>query len=245
MIARITFPVTVWSPMSEPTTRRPTTNRMSPSMMYATTRAPIEAGASAADAAWTDMKASPFPRRRRRRVTSAGSISGRVVALGSRFAPGDVGREFRLQEWLERSHVCGETSADAFLEGAVQRGELDGLPDPGPSFVPTFDSHLAVERTMDRALPRAEGGKETSVCERIGLEVQADLDDAEPFAYPGFVVQLPVARPELRHVRVRHRMEPRSAGRARFLSSRGETAEERARIESAGCGCGGGGRRPT
>src|SRR5256885_4936102 len=52
-------------------------------------------------------------------------------------------------------------------------------------------------------------GKETRIRKRVGFEVQTELDHAQAVAYPGLVVQLFVARPQLGHVGVRGRMDRR------------------------------------
>src|SRR5207245_10223368 len=136
-----------------------------------------------------------------RRSDLRGEHSGGLRAFRSRFGPSDGGRERRAQDWFERPDVRRDARADLFEERPVERHEGDGLPDAGPAFVPSLDPHLRTEGSADGALTSAKGSEETSVRQGIGLEVQAHLDHPEPFANPGFVVELLVARPELRQAR--------------------------------------------
>src|SRR5438874_1654837 len=67
--------------------------------------------------------------------------------------------------------------------------------------------HVVAEHPAYGALARAKRGKETRVRQGVGFEVEPELDHPQAVAYPGLVVQLLVAGPELGHVRVRDRVE--------------------------------------
>src|SRR5437667_1841729 len=180
-----------------------------------------------------------LPRRRCRRTHFRGEHSGGLLAFWSRFGPSDVGRELRTQDGFERPCVRRDAFPDALQEVPVERHEGDGLPDAGPAFVPSLEPHFGTESPPDGALARAEGSEETSVRQGIGFEVQSDLDHSEPFTDPRFVMELLVARPELRHAGpgggVKRWIVRSGAG----LHSLHDAAEERSLIEPTECRRGG------
>src|SRR5919201_6987620 len=172
---------------------------------------------------------------------SARSIRAGTARLAFRFGPEHVSRYFGSQYRVEHANVRGESGPNAIDEVLVESGEPDRFPHASPSFVPALDAHLSVdpvEGAADRALARAKSGEETSVRERIGLKVQADLDDSEAIAYPRLVVELLIARPELRHERVRHRVEARKHRWPLILDPRDDAAEEGVRVELREYRCG-------
>jgi len=63
------------------------------------------------------------------------------------------------------------------------------------------------ERVVQRASSRAERREKPGVGERIGLEMQSDLDHSGALPDPGFVVDRAVARPELHQREARSRVE--------------------------------------
>src|SRR5256714_10927006 len=238
MIARMMPLVIVESPMRTPSTNehRP---RTMPSMINAITRVTTAAGASADDVAWTVTKRLPSSAASPPGYTSARSIRGRALATPSRFAPREVGRDLGAEKRLERDHVCGDPVADLLEEDPIERHERDGLPHARPSSVPRFDAHVVAECPAYGALARAKRGKETRVRQGVGFEVEPELDHPQAITYPGLVVQLLVAGPELRHVRVRDRVERWPVGGNLLQRSRDDAAQEDARIEPGECGrCG-------
>src|SRR5207245_6254555 len=125
----------------------------------------------------------------------------------------------------------GDAVPNPLEERLIERRERDRLPHPRPSFVPCFDPDIRSETPANGALACAERSKKTSVRERIGFEVQSDLDDGEPVAYPSLVMKLLVAGPELSHVRIRRRMNRWEVRGNLLLDSLDDAAETGPRIE--------------
>src|SRR5437667_7916 len=120
-------------------------------------------------------------------------------------SPVDLAPKMRgpiLGHWGEHGDVGRHARREALEEFVVERAERDRLPDARPSLVPGLDTRIVAEVIADRTLPRFERGQQTRVRERIGLEVEPELDHANAAPHPYLVMQLWIAEPQLRHVGV-------------------------------------------